>query len=436
MSKHRMLSISLSTYPSSSFGGTHVPDRRSPIVHMPSLEESRRQVKESLSLHRPALEVDHDDILAGLQEEIDKHNAVKEDFQRTMRRSKRERETDERAATSERPVKFRFKDGVEAPRKRRHHRHRDGNDTRRKSEKDDYPTPPQDEPEAAHPFPRNSTDLEEPAPKSGDAAFRASLFDALADDEGALYWESVYAQPIHVYSRPSVSTPQGELEQMSDEEYAVYVKTKMWEKRHPEVLLERERSKRVRREDEEERTRRREEFLRRREQAAWERAERRGARRQARGEEDEGSGGEGRREYAFAGEGNSYADAAPGGVRRSEYASAWTKYLAAWDRLKLELLDERSAPATDSVPASKRIPWPVLASKPVLRANIEGFMRNASADDERTKLQSLKAERVRWHPDKVQQRFAGAVDEGTMKLVTGVFQVVDALFEEERAKGS
>ncbi|KAK1071423.1 hypothetical protein LTR74_003300 [Friedmanniomyces endolithicus] len=402
---------------------------------MPSLEESRRQVKKSLSLHRPALEIDHDDILAGLQEEIDKHNAVKEDFQRTMRKSKRDRETDEHGPTSERRVKFRFKDGVEVPRKRRHHRHLDDNDTRRKHEKEDYPTPPQDEPEAAHPFPRNPTDLEEPGPTSGDAAFRASLFDALADDEGALYWESVYAQPIHVYSRPSVPTLQGELERMDDEEYAVYVKTKMWEKKHPEVLLERERSKRVRRKEEEERTRRREEFLRRREQAAWERAERRGARRQARGEEEEASGDEGKREYAFAGEGNTYADVLVDKVRRSEYASAWTKYLAAWDRLKLELLDERNAPATDAVSASKRIPWPVIASKPVLRANIEDFMRIAPADDERTKLQSLKAERVRWHPDKIQQRFAGAVDEGTMKLVTGVFQVVDALFEEERARG-
>ncbi|KAK0944704.1 hypothetical protein LTR29_003717 [Friedmanniomyces endolithicus] len=402
---------------------------------MPSLEESRRTVKESLGLHRPALEIDHDEILADLQEEIDKHNAVKEDAQRTMRRSKRGREAEERAATSERPVKFRFKDGVEAPRKRRHHRHRDGNDPGRKSEKEHYPSPPQDEQEAAHPFPRNPVDLEEPGPTSGEAAFRASLFDALADDEGALYWESVYAQPIHVYSRPSVPTPQGELEQMSDEEYAAYVKTRMWEKKHPEVLLERERSKRVRREEEEERTKRREEFLRRREQAAWERAERRGAWRQARGEEEEASGEEGRREYAFAGEGNCYADAVPGGVRRSEYASAWTKYLAAWDRLKLELLDERSAPATDPVSASKRIPWPVLASKPVLRANIEDFMRHAPAEDERTRLQSLKAERVRWHPDKVQQRFAGAVDEGTMKLVTGVFQVVDAMFEETRARG-
>jgi hypothetical protein len=64
-------------------------------------------------------------------------------------------------------------------------------------------------------------------------------------------------------------------------------------------------------------------------------------------------------------------------------------------------------------------------------------MRHApvtSGDDKSSagRLQALKVERVRWHPDKVQQRFAGAVDEGTMKVVTGVFQVVDRLVEEER----
>ncbi|TKA81289.1 hypothetical protein B0A55_02858 [Friedmanniomyces simplex] len=398
---------------------------------MPSLEESKRQVKESL--HRQEQELDHDDILAGLEEEIDRHNVVKEDVRQTMRRSKRGR-AEEHSEKAERPVKFRFKDGVEVPQKRRHRSHHDGSESRRKHEKDNYPTPPKDETESAHPFPREPTNINERGPTSGDAAFRESLFDALADDEGALYWESVYAQPIHVYSRPSVPSPQGELEQMNDEEYAAYVKTKMWEKKHPEILMERERSERRRREEEEERTKRREEFLRRREQAAWDRAERKGARRHARASDQE-SGDEKPQEYAFAGEGNSYADVPLNKARRSEYASAWTKYLAAWDKLKLELLDERSAPATDPVSPSKRVPWPVLASKPVIRANIEDFMRHAPADDERTKLQSLKAERVRWHPDKVQQRLAGAEDEGTMKLVTGVFQVVDALFE-ERAKDS
>jgi hypothetical protein len=59
---------------------------------------------------------------------------------------------------------------------------------------------------------------------------------------------------------------------------------------------------------------------------------------------------------------------------------------------------------------------------------------NAEGKNANGQLQALKVERVRWHPDKVQQRFAGAVDEGTMKVVTGVFQIVDGLVEEERKK--
>ena len=49
-------------------------------------------------------------------------------------------------------------------------------------------------------------------------------------------------------------------------------------------------------------------------------------------------------------------------------------------------------------------------------------------------LQLLKEERVRWHPDKVQQRLGGRVDEALMRDVTAVFQVVDALWADARAK--
>ncbi len=61
-------------------------------------------------------------------------------------------------------------------------------------------------------------------------------------------------------------------------------------------------------------------------------------------------------------------------------------------------------------------------------------MQHAPSDDRKERLRILKAERVRWHPDKVQQRFGGVVDDGTMKLVTGVFQVVDSMVEEERKR--
>ncbi|KAK3068008.1 hypothetical protein LTR53_014750 [Teratosphaeriaceae sp. CCFEE 6253] len=381
---------------------------------MPSLEESRKQVKESLS--RQAQELDHDDILAGLQDEIDKHNAIKGDARETMRKSKRGR-VDDHEQRSDRPFKFRFKDGGDLPQKRKRRSHRSGS-RRHRAVTDEG---------AAHPFPREPLDPTDHGTQSADTAFRTSLLDALADDEGAGYWEGVYAQPIHVYDRPVTTNPHGELEMMSDEDYAAYVKTKMWERKHPEIVLERDRSRREERAAEMERAKRREDFLRRKERAAWERAEKKGAKRHARASDSESDAEE-------RSEGNSSADVPRKKDARTEYDRAWEHYLAAWDRLKLELLDERSTPATGPQLPSKRIPWPVLESKAVIRANIEAFMQHAPANEEKTKVQSLKAERVRWHPDKIQQRFASAVDHGTMKLVTGVFQVVDALFEGEKKK--
>ncbi|KAK0623407.1 hypothetical protein B0T14DRAFT_516157 [Immersiella caudata] len=44
----------------------------------------------------------------------------------------------------------------------------------------------------------------------------------------------------------------------------------------------------------------------------------------------------------------------------------------------------------------------------------------------------LKEERVRWHPDKMQQRLGGKVDPEVMKDITTIFQVVDALWNDTR----
>lgn len=387
---------------------------------MPSLEDSRRVVKESLE--QQAQEPDHEDILASLQDEIDKHNAVKDDVRRSMRRSKRRHEDEDSSA--EPAMKFRFKSGTSDPRERKHRSRHDASRSHRKDRKRHLSAPPEDE--VAHPFPREPADPDQPPPAD---SFQNSLFDALADDEGAQYWESVYSQPIHVYPRPTVETPTGELEQMNDERYAAYVKTKMWERKHPEIVIERERAKKARKEEEEEKTRRREEFVRRKEQAAWERAERTGARRHGKESDDEE-----RYENHVPGQWDTASDTQKRKDQDAEYRAAWSRYLVAWDQLKHDLLAERSASAAESARPSKRIPWPVLDSKPVVKANIEYFMRHAPADSERTMQQLLKAERVRWHPDKVQQRFSGSVDDGTMKLVTGVFQVVDSMFEEERRR--
>jgi len=398
---------------------------------MPSIEETKRQVKDSLRTNEP----NHDDILASLQDEIDKHNAVKDEFRHTFRSSRRHG-TLEAGEDGAQSMRFRFKSTHLDPRhrKRRSHHDHDRDEgryrkSRRNNADDDEPTHPGP---TAHPFPREPTDPSIPPDENATQAFRSSLFDALADDEGAQYWESVYNQPIHIYSRSSVPNPLGELEQMDDEEYVAYVKTKMWERKNPEVVLERERGERKRREAEEQRAREREEFVRRKEQAAWERAQRRFG---GRGDDE---GGEERYERTFAGESEAdrfTIDAKDEDVSMQEYAQAWSDYLAAWDKLKLDLLAKVDEDHDDeSSKISKRIPWPVLSSKPVLKHNIEAFMRHAPTNEDRSKLQTLKAERVRWHPDKVQQRFGGRVDEGTMRLVTGVFQVVDSIFEEERKR--
>lgn len=397
---------------------------------MPSLAESRQQVRDHLDK-----EVDHDALLAGLQDEIDKHNAVKHELRSSLFRKARytrDSSSPERSPPPERPTKFRFKAGKDDSRDRRKHRHRskrddDSEDHHKRKRRRHADREQTEEGEPTHPFPREPAD---PAVSQSDA-FRASLFDALADDEGAAaYWENIYSQPIHVYPRPNVENPAtGKLEGMNDDEYVEYVKQQMWERKHPEIVHERKKRERERKEEEENRTRRREEFIRRKEQASWERSQRR--RFNDRSED-------GRYEYEFAGE-KDFTSNAPSTSKaeEAEYRAAWPTYLAAWDKLKRDLLAQRNNPSLEDTPPlnpSKRIPWPVLASKAPTRPNIEAFMQRVPGENGKEKLRLLKAERVRWHPDKVQQRFGGAVDEGTMKIVTGVFQVVDDLVEVERQR--
>ncbi|KAL8841449.1 MAG: hypothetical protein Q9170_000912 [Blastenia crenularia] len=241
-----------------------------------------------------------------------------------------------------------------------------------------------------------------PAPSSPDypldpeTAFRESLFDALADDEGATFWESVYGQPIHTYSpyrpQPENDDPeQASLQRMTDDEYAAYVRARMWEKSHGYII--------------EERRRREEERIRRKEQekegAKWERGVEEALRR-----------GEERR-------------------RKNRWKDAWGKYIRAWEALASSQ-DGGGGKAT-----KKQIPWPVETGRhtEVKTEEVERFFKCApqlEGGDEGAKLAKvLKLERIRWHPDKFLQR-AGSqgLDEETMALVTAVFQIVDRLWSE------
>ena len=241
------------------------------------------------------------------------------------------------------------------------------------------------------------------SPLSPDAAFRESLFDAMADDEGAAYWEGVYGQPIHVYERRgeggggargadggdgnSNGNGAGELERMTDEEYASYVRQKMWEKTHAGLLEERER-------------RARERERRERDEAEAARITREMERSLRRGED--------RR-------------------KRKAWRERWERYVAAW--VEWDGGDDLGG-----------LPWPTKSgerSEVVVDGAVrEFFVCGLGLEQlgEKEFAAKLREERVRWHPDKVQQKLGGKVGEEVMRDVTAIFQVVDKLWNDMRPK--
>ncbi|QSZ29177.1 hypothetical protein DSL72_003688 [Monilinia vaccinii-corymbosi] len=227
-----------------------------------------------------------------------------------------------------------------------------------------------------------------------DAAFRESLFDAMADDEAAQYWEGVYGQPIHTY--PDVKqSPTGELEKMTDEEYTAYVRGKMYEKTHQHLMEEK-------------------------------------ARREAAKKERERLAREGKKEEREAERFRTQVEESlrRGQERRSRkvWATKWKNYIERWE----ELARSSSKVTVES------IPWPVESGnrKDITVEEIKRFFLYAPTSGQATGLplaKTLKVERVRWHPDKIQQKLGGQdIDEGIMGSVTAVFQMVDGIWTESR----
>ncbi|KAK0738385.1 hypothetical protein B0T18DRAFT_394684 [Schizothecium vesticola] len=210
----------------------------------------------------------------------------------------------------------------------------------------------------------------------------------MADDEGAAYWESVYGQPIHVYG-PGPATTGGLLERMTEDEYAAHVRQKMWEKTHAGLVEERARRERERRAGDEER--RAGEAERARIRVEMERSLRRGEERRRR--------------------------------------RGWEGYLGRW-----------KAWAGSGGGGVEGIPWPVVEGKGEGKEREEAvrvfFVEGLGLEEvgEREFAARLKEERVRWHPDKMQQRLGGTVDEGVMREVTATFQVIDRLWNDTRGK--
>lgn len=226
-----------------------------------------------------------------------------------------------------------------------------------------------------------------------EAAFRESLFDAMADDEGAAYWEGIYGQPIHIYPQEVPNRETGELERMTDEEYAAHVRQKMWEKTHAGLMEEKAR-----------RAKRREERARRDREAEERMEEERRIQREV--ERSLKRGEERRRKREWV-------------ERFRDYGTGWES----WDG------------------GADKISWPTKSGrrKDVDEEEVRAFfVRGLDLETlgEKEFAAKLKEQRVRWHPDKVQQKLGGRekADERVMKDVTVVFQVIDTLYDDIRSK--
>lgn len=245
-----------------------------------------------------------------------------------------------------------------------------------------------------------------------DVAFRESLFDALGDDEGAEFWQGVYGQPIHNYSRTYADADTGELDTMDDEQYARYVRHKMWEKSAEGIEAAREAKRKERKKEEEARRKERLDKPNQREPAY--------------------------NNFTFDFELEASLRRGEERKERKKWQQLWQAYLDRWKDLQ-EIYEARkgsSADDTEQVFLRNKIAWPVESGKrkDLVPEEIERFITNVSATVRDTsKSTILKSERVRWHPDKIQQRYGFMnIEDGTMQGVTSVFQVLDRMWNDLR----
>lgn len=256
-----------------------------------------------------------------------------------------------------------------------------------------------------------------------DVAFRESLFDAMGDDEGAEFWHSVYGQPIHTYSRTYQDADTGELETMDDEQYAQYVRRKMWERSAEGIQAERESQRRNQK-----------------------------AKQRMRQEEQQKTHSEPRipksADFMFDFEIEASLKRGQHRKDKKKWQQAWQSYLEKWKELQ-DLYDSRKgAPADDveQVFLRNKIAWPVESGKrkDICNEEVENFIDKVSASEETEsvnqeciKASLLKTERIRWHPDKIQQRYGFLqIEQTTIEGVTAVFQILDRMWTDIRRQNS
>lgn len=116
---------------------------------------------------------------------------------------------------------------------------------------------------------------------------------------------------------------------------------------------------------------------------------------------------------------------------RKIWLEKWEAYIARWEQL---------GEATNTKLHIGSLPWPVESGKrtDVDSREVERFFLYAPSSGQPTESQLgtvLKFERVRWHPDKIQQKLGGQdISDDVIQAVTEVFQVIDKMWAELRAR--
>ncbi|KAI1004459.1 hypothetical protein K3495_g3754 [Podosphaera aphanis] len=247
-----------------------------------------------------------------------------------------------------------------------------------------------------------------------EEAFRESLFDALADDDCAQFWEGVYGQPIHTYPNTKLG-PDGELERMSDDEYAAYVRTKMYERTHQYLFEEKARRDEARKRAD----------ATRRETSASAKLEREKLYRSGANQKYQ--------DDIFQREIEQSIKRGRERKERKTWSDYWNKYLERWKDLGKGGCEDLSM---------RSIPWPIESGKykDANLENIERFFRLAPTAGKSNNIQLdtiLKAERIRWHPDKIQHKLGGQdISKDILQAVTSIFQIIDELWSQLRESSS
>lgn len=190
--------------------------------------------------------------------------------------------------------------------------------------------------------------------------FTERLFDAMADDEGKDFWQEVYSQPIHDFPVQP---------EMTDDEYAAYVRKGMWERTHAQKAD----------------------------------AQRRKAQIDNDGERL-GSGSSARRALQ------------ENPIMRDTLETRWKVYLKEWERLGASTWTIES------------IPWPNIDGdhRNLNAESIEAFLSHTGS----VKAIAKEELRRRWHPDRFQQKALKHVKISDQTLVlasvTNVAQILNA----------